>query len=98
MDGWLAQHRGADLMLIEAPPLLHSIDGALVARACDGLILVAERGVTERRALQEAANRARAAGCTLLGVIVTSVQRPMPSWLERLAGPRRPTPSVTHDG
>jgi hypothetical protein len=89
MEGWLAQHRGADLMLIEAPPLLHSIDGALVGRACDGLILVAERGVTERRALQEAANRARAAGCTLLGVIVTSSERPMPGWLQRLAGLRR---------
>jgi hypothetical protein len=94
MDGWLAQHHGADLVLIEAPPLLQSIDGALVARACDGLVLIAERGVTERRALQEAASRARAAGCTLLGVIVTSSERPMPAWLERLAGPRRVAPSL----
>lgn len=92
MDAWLGQHQQADLVLIEAPPLLQSIDGALVARACDGLILVAERGVTERRALQEAANRARSTGCTVLGVIVTSRERPMPTWLERLAG-ARPTSS-----
>lgn len=86
MGSWLGQHRNADLVLIEAPPLLHSIDGALVARACDGLVLVAERGVTERRALQEAANRARVAGCTMLGVIVASNERPIPRWWQRLAG------------
>jgi hypothetical protein len=88
MASWLGQHRGADLVLIEAPPLLHSIDGALVARACDGLVLVAERGVTDRGALQEAANRARVAGCTLLGIIVTSNERPLPRWLQRIAGSR----------
>lgn len=86
MEGWLRQHQEADLVLIEAPPLLQSIDGALVARSCDGLILVAECGVTERRALQEAAQRARATGCALLGVIVTSRARPLPGWLERLCG------------
>lgn len=90
MEAWLGQHRSADLVLTEAPPLSSSIDGALVARACDGLILVAERGVTERRALHEAANRARIAGCTVLGVIVTSGDEPMPTWLERLAGARPP--------
>lgn len=93
METWLGQHRGADLVLIEAPALLQSIDGALVARACDGLILIAERGVTERRALQDAANRARSTGCALLGVIMTSRERPMPTWLERLAG-SRPTLSA----
>lgn len=90
MEAWLGQYDRADLVLIEAPPLLQSIDGALVARACDGLILIAERGVTERWALQEAANRARVTGCTLLGVIMTSSERRMPTWLERLAG-FRPT-------
>jgi hypothetical protein len=87
VQAWLSQHQRADLVLIEAPPLLHSIDGALVARACDGLILVAERGRTERRALLEAAHRARIAGCALLGVVVHNPD-PLPRWLQRFAGAR----------
>jgi len=83
---WLSQYRDADLVLIEGPPLLHSIDAALVARACDGLVLVAEQGATERRALQEAASRARLTACSLLGVVVTGAEDPRPRWLRRLLG------------
>jgi hypothetical protein len=85
VQGWLGQHRDADLVLIEGPPLLQSIDAALVARACDGLILIAERGVTERRALQEAARRARISGCALLGVVLTGASS-IPGWVQRLTG------------
>lgn len=83
---WLGQHREADLVLVEGPPLLHSFDAALVARSCDGLILIAERGVTERRALRDAAGRARISGCPLLGVVVTGAPCPAPRWLGCLLG------------
>jgi hypothetical protein len=86
VQAWLGQHRDADLVLIEGPPLLDSIDAALVARACDGLILVAERGVTERSAVRDAASRARISGCALLGVVVTGARLSMPGWVRRLLG------------
>jgi hypothetical protein len=89
LNGWLEHHAAADLVLIEGPPLDGSIDAALLARACDGMILVAERGVTERTALQHAADRARTAGCRLFGVVLTGRREPMPSWLRRLAAAGR---------
>ena len=44
-----------DLVLVEAPPLCDSLDAALLARSCDGLVIVAGAGVTERTALAAAA-------------------------------------------
>ena len=83
--GWLAQcAAAADLVLIEGPPLATSIDAALLARGCDGLVLVAEKGVTERVALQTAAERARLAGCRMLGVVLSGSADHAPAWLRPL--------------
>lgn len=67
---WLAGAAGAPLVLIEAPPLQRSIDAVLLAAAVDGLVLVAETGVTERGDLRAAAERVRTAGCNTLGVVL----------------------------
>jgi hypothetical protein len=67
--GWIAQLGDAPLVLIEAPAVSVSADGLLFAAACDGLVLVAETGVTPRAALRDAAARAQAAGCRPLGVV-----------------------------
>jgi Mrp family chromosome partitioning ATPase len=75
-----------DLMVIQAPPLTESVEGALFASACDGLVIVAERAVTERSALQAAAERARTAGCHILGVVMFGEKEEMPGWLRRLVG------------
>lgn len=68
---WLDGVAGAPLVLIEAPPLQRSIDAVLLAAACDGLLLVAETGATERADLRAAAERARNSGCRTLGVVLT---------------------------
>ena len=82
---WLAQcGTAADLVLIEGPPLASSIDAALLARGCDGLVLVAETGVTERAALQTAAERARLAGCQILGIVLSGSAERVPAWLRPL--------------
>lgn len=82
---WLSSAgRVADAILIQGAALTDSIDAALLARACDGLVLVAHAGATDRRDLRQAAERARAAGCTVLGTVLTGTTTRLPSWLRRL--------------
>lgn len=57
-------------------PVLRSVDAVLLGAAGDGLILVAEDGVTERAALRAAADRARDGGCRTLGVVLLKRSRP----------------------
>ena len=79
---------GTDLVVITGPPLATSIDAALLACASDGLVIVAESEVTDRTALQTAAERARAAGCKTLGVVMYGSKDRLPGWLRRLVGDR----------
>ncbi len=79
---------GSDLVIFTGPPLATSIDAALLACACDGLVIVAESEVTERTALQVAAERARIAGCKTLGVVMHGTKDRTPGWLRRLMGER----------
>ncbi len=84
-ERWVATvAAGADLVIIEGPPLGQSIDAALLARACDGLVIVARRGVTPRRTLQAAAERARTVGCRILGVVMSGPVSQVPRWLQRV--------------
>jgi hypothetical protein len=79
---------GSDLIVITGPPLASSIDAAILACASDGLVIVAESEVTERAALQVAAERARIAGCNTLGVVMHGTKNRVPGWLRRLVGDR----------
>lgn len=69
-----------DLLLIEAPPLLSSVDAALLGRACDGLVLVNESMLTRQEDLETALERARAAGCPPLGLVMDRHRE----WLPRM--------------
>ncbi len=85
--GWIAEAAPrAELVILMGPPLATSIDSALLARGCDGLVIVAESEVTERAALQVAADRARVAGCRTLGVVMHGTKEHVPSWIHRLIG------------
>ena len=76
------------LTIIEGRPLGSSIDAALLARACDGLVLVAQMEVTLRVALQVAAERARAVGCPILGLVMYGRHEHLPQWLRRIVATR----------
>jgi hypothetical protein len=76
----------SDLVVMTGPPLATSIDAALLACACDGLVIVAESEVTERAALQVAAERARIAGCKTLGVVMHGTKDRLPGWIRRFVG------------
>ena len=87
LDDWIARHAPrAELLAITAPPLASSIDGALLACGCDGLVIVAESERTERAALHTAAERARIAGCRTLGVVMHGSKNRIPSWIRKLVG------------
>lgn len=83
---WLEANSQADLVLIEANPLARSLDAAMLACGCDGLIIVAAAGVTSRKDLQVAAERARAVDCRPLGLVVHAQTDRTPSRLRRLLG------------
>ena len=76
--------RESALIVIEGQPLTQAIDSALLARACDGLVIVAETQVTARQALRVAADKARVAGCRTLGVVLYGTNDRMPGWIKRL--------------
>lgn len=81
---WLEEATaGYDLVVIEAPPVLSSVEASLLGKACDGLVMVVEPMVTSRRALRTATARARASGCPLLGLLVVGARDWLPRWLQR---------------
>src|SRR5262245_21398967 len=83
---WLKTNAAADFVLIEGAPLAESLDAAMLACGCDGLVIVAAAGVTPRKALQRAAERARAVECRPLGLVVRASTDRVPAWLGRLLG------------
>jgi hypothetical protein len=82
---WFEQSGGGvDFIVIAAPPLDTSVEAALLARACDGLVIVVESEVTPRESLQRSVRLARASGCRLLGLVMSEPKPRLPSWWRRL--------------
>ena len=88
----------ADLVILEAPPLSVSVDGALLACASDGLMIVAERDVTGRAVLATAAERARVTGCRTLGIVMTGNPEPLPGWMQKIMTVAGHTPPPRTEG
>lgn len=67
----LEQLGGAyDYVVMDAPPLNLVTDAALLGTMADGVILVARAGITDREALEYAAERLRAVRAPLLGTVL----------------------------
>lgn len=82
---WLEETAtGHDFLLVEAPSLQTSVEAALLARYCDGLVVLVETDVTGRLELKAAVERARAAGCTVLGLVMMGKPTSQPYWLRKL--------------
>lgn len=60
----------ADVVLFDTPPLLVFADAALLARACDGTLLVARASFTRSGALVKVKEQIAQAGAHLLGVVL----------------------------
>lgn len=64
-----------DYILIDSPPLGLVIDSAIIAKECDGSILVIETGVISYRFAQEVKSQLEKTGCPILGAILNKVDR-----------------------
>ena len=96
---------GNDLLIVEAPPMLRSVDAALLGRACDGLVLVVQALSTKQEDLEAACEKARAAGCPPIGLVVADHSEWLPRTLRkflptypRSVKPRRPPGSPPAEG
>ncbi len=94
-----------DLLIVEAPPMLRSVDAALLGRACDGLVLVVRALATKQEELEAAVEKARAAGCPPIGLVVAEHSEWLPRTLRkflptypRSVKPRRPPPPPAGEG
>jgi capsular exopolysaccharide synthesis family protein len=59
-----------DYVVVDAPPLNLVTDSALLGTMADGVVLIARAGVTDREALEFAAERLRAVRAPLLGTVL----------------------------
>ena len=62
-----------DYIIIDTPPMANLIDGAIVARNCDGAVLVIESGAISYRLEQKVKNQLEKSGCRILGVVLNKV-------------------------
>lgn len=62
-----------DYILIDTPPMLNLIDGAIVARYCDGAIMVIESGAVSYRLEQKVKRQLEKADCRILGVVLNKM-------------------------
>lgn len=65
--------RRYDVVLIDAPPLLPVTDGALLAEASDGALLVVRHGRTTHEQVRIAMDRLDGVGANLYGTVLTMV-------------------------
>jgi len=67
---------GAELMVLDATPVLPVADASVLAPAVDGVILVVHIGKTPRDAARRAREHLAAVGARVLGVVVNGVATP----------------------
>lgn len=64
-----------DYVVIDTPPIMNVIDGAIVARVCDGAVLVVESGAVSYRIAQRVKQQMEKTGCRILGVVLNKTSR-----------------------
>lgn len=62
-----------DYIIIDTPPMGSVIDGAIIARSCDGAIMVIESGSISYRVLQKVKLQLEKSGCRILGTVLNKV-------------------------
>ena len=70
----LESFRGVyDYIIIDGAPLGMVVDSAIIAKECDGSIIVVESGSIKYRLVQEVRSKLENAGCAVLGVVLNKV-------------------------
>lgn len=63
-----------DYILVDTPPLSNMIDAAVVARECDGAVMVIESGAVSYKVAMRAKEQLEVTGCRILGVVLNKVE------------------------
>jgi non-specific protein-tyrosine kinase len=71
----------ADMVLLDAPPVVAASDAAVLATKVDGVLLVVSAGQTKRDGVQAARTRLEKVNAHLIGAVLTNV--PLDASLER---------------
>lgn len=64
---------GYDVVLVDAPPAMVVNDALILAKSCDGLMMVVESGGTSRRVLADARDRLVGQGIEPLGLVLNKM-------------------------
>ncbi len=64
-----------DYIFFDTPPMGALIDGAIVARHCDGAVMVIESGAISYRLEQSVKQQLEMAGCRILGAVLNKVDK-----------------------
>lgn len=67
--------RHYDYILIDTPPINGIIDAAVVAKQCDGAILIIESELVSYKVAQKAKEQLEKTGCRLLGAVLNKVDQ-----------------------
>ena len=62
-----------DYIIIDTPPMLNLIDGAIIASQCDGAVIVVESGAISYRMVQKVMTQLEKSGCRILGTVLNRV-------------------------
>lgn len=62
-----------DYVIIDSAPLGTVIDAAIVAKHCDGALIIIEAGRIKYRVVQEVKKKLETSGCPILGVVLNKV-------------------------
>lgn len=63
-----------DYIFIDTPSLANVIDGALVVKECDGVILVIEEDAVSRKLARRVVEQLELTGCEILGVVLNKAK------------------------
>lgn len=62
-----------DYVIIDTPPITNVIDGAIIAKECDGAAIVVESGAISYRMAQRVKAQLEKSGCRILGAVLNKV-------------------------
>ncbi len=63
-----------DIVLFDAPPILHVTDAAILGKQVDGLLMVYKAGDIPRTSLKRAVNLLNSVGIDLLGIVLNGIR------------------------
>ena len=62
-----------DYIIVDTPPMANLIDGAIVARHCDGAVVVIESEIISYKVEQKVKEQLEMSGCRILGVVLNKI-------------------------